>query len=152
MSKIPQTEEYLEAAQQETDRHRNEFIESLSPEDQNKFKVVEQAINLLQDNDIPFWLFPVLPFYENPTVSICWQYNGLGKIEIFGKDGKLTDEALERLQVRNATMLSSIYGFFANSFGTNNSDEKFSMFGRLVNDALNYVHKHILGSKNEAED
>lgn len=103
----PINAEHFEAQQVDANARRASFIESLSKEDQAKFKAIDKAIAILTKADIAFYMFTYLPFVENPRKNVMWQWNSVSEMGF--KDGKLDETFMSDV---NCSMLGSMYATF----------------------------------------
>lgn len=105
--------EQFEAVQQDKNSFRESFIDSLPAQDQDKFKIVEQASKMLVDAGINFYLFPDLPCPENPKKNVVWQWNSIFALAEKDEFGNVTPESEESQQRVQTLALYSIYKNFA---------------------------------------
>jgi hypothetical protein len=68
---IPLTEEYLEANQFYLDKRRYELVSKLTPEEQEAFKKMENAVEILVGTNRPF----VLSAAPTKDDRLFWQYH-----------------------------------------------------------------------------
>lgn len=108
----PLNQEHIEAKQDRADQYRRNFMNSLGLEDQNKFKVVDDACKILVDAGIVFYLFPFLPSAENPKVNSMWQWNSLDKIAI-NENGEIDKKLIGQA---NESLIFTVYNLYYPTF------------------------------------
>jgi hypothetical protein len=85
-AKIPQNEEHFEKYQDDVNKKRLEFINSLKKEDKKNFLLVEKVVAKLDKSNIPFMLL-VRPISE--PKGAAWQYYKFhGDVSQFSDEGK----------------------------------------------------------------
>lgn len=107
-------EEQFEATQADTNKYLEEFIKTLSEEDRNKFKAVEQAVKILLDAKVMAYVFPLLPYGNDKNKETVWQWNTimpLMKIE----DGKIEEASLKKNSLYHRALIYHFYGKFLTS-------------------------------------
>lgn len=134
----PQKEEYLEAEQQKTDNIRNKFLSSLSEEERKKFEIVDEVVNKLVENNIPFYLFPYLLDGNNSGKSSCWQWNSMTKLVKFEPNGSPTEESMQLVSRINASLMTILFWTITNYFTPRDTElkERFKIFIEYVGKCL----------------
>jgi hypothetical protein len=105
-----QNREEFNKLQEEADKIRNTDLAKLTPKEKKKFDAIDQAIKLLSDNNIPFYLFPILPHSESQGRGICYQYNNLAGF-VKSVDGKPTKTSSLWLSWFNHSFYYSLVNF-----------------------------------------
>jgi hypothetical protein len=85
MPEIPSRKEMQEMA----DKYRQSELDKMTEEERDKFALVEAALKVLTDNNIPTYLFVVMPNSEQKN-GVAYQYNNISHWhkEINGKQTK----------------------------------------------------------------
>lgn len=122
-------EEHFEAAQLDTNLKRENFIKSLPVEDQNKFYAVEKAAKLLMNNNVQFYLFPLLPCLYNKEKSFVWQWNSLSTLIKYNEAGRPIHNEL--VGIINQGLIYAIYNLFIPIMEGDIIDEKIMNFINL---------------------
>ena len=88
----------LDEVQMMVDVERKERISKLSPEDQNKFTIVERVLGELADAGIPAFLFAGLRHNEDiDEWSALYQYNTLPALLHHDENGNMDEESMLNL-------------------------------------------------------
>lgn len=85
--------------QDKINRERDVAIAEWSEEDKKKFQTVERVLKILNDADIPFWLFPLLPANKEENFlnnTRFWQFNNTQKY-LVSQDNEVTLKSQEHL-------------------------------------------------------
>lgn len=106
MNKIPLNQEHLEALQETVNKDRENFLKTLNEEELKKFKAVEQAVNILVENKVWFYLFPMLKTEINGhIIDAVWQWNSITEFTEYGENGKVLDESIKKNGHFHASMI-----------------------------------------------
>ena len=119
----PQIEEYIEAAQEDADKRRKKAVEKFSESDQQKILAIEQAVKILVDNKVLFYLIPYLPHPNHEGKEYCWQWNSLAKVLGFDEVGNLSSQSKETI---HNFFTSLIHYIDADLFGDCQTLEEFN--------------------------
>jgi hypothetical protein len=84
------TKKELEDKQQKINMENAAFIETLTGEDKLHFEAVEQAVKILSQAKVPFFMFPNLLTIRGKMVL---QYNNFGELNLYKEDGSVTKES-----------------------------------------------------------
>jgi len=106
----PSNQEHIEAAQASADTTREKIKSALGEGDLAKHKVVEDAVKILTDAGVMFYLFPEL--LDDKGAKITWQWNSLSRFVKFDDAGRPTEES-KRL---NGEFHDSLLGIFFHFF------------------------------------
>lgn len=82
MKTVKINQEQVEADQAQLNKKNDEFIASLSLEDQNKFNAIGDAMKILTDAGVQCWLHPFLPTSRS-TRDLMYQYNNFSEFAKF---------------------------------------------------------------------
>lgn len=117
-------EEQIEAIQQDANATRVSFVDTLPAEEQSKFAAVEKATQILVDAGVFFYLFPYLKIPQNPKIEGAWQWNSVGALLKFNKNGTLTDESANLNRDFQSSLLATVFKFFEKRQDIFNEDYK----------------------------
>ena len=136
--KTPSNQEHLEAAQSSTNKDRSDFLSTLSESDKAKFLAVEQAVQILVDHKILFYLFPYLPTRHG--VDGCWQWNSLLALAEFDNAGLTTKDSVKQLNEFGCSFAARTFNTILDSLLRGGSkvphDKQFEVFINFVNFSL----------------
>lgn len=104
-------QEHIEARQAEVTEKNRLLKEKMSPEDQAKFKIVEDAVADLESKGIVFYLFAWLPNPTSPDKNSMMQYNDLSTVVGFDEKGNIKQE----VAIINESLLYSTWNIFGQS-------------------------------------
>lgn len=137
-------EEHREALQNTLDEKNKEQLAQFNGKYDHKFKAVEQALQILSDNDIRCYIFASLPSLTCDEKEGVWQYNNHAKY-IEYKDGISTIQTKVKTGIFNTLFLGAVYTWLRQCIGT---DIPASILGQHVvsqyRQALNWLHNNIL--------
>ena len=144
--KILQNQEHLEAAQFEADKIRNECLKTMDETIQNRFKIISEVLEILSKNNIPCYLFPLLPHGKQSKKLTVWQYNNLESFSKFDLAGKTTKETIELWKIINEGLNTILYeGIYKKSM---NSPDLNSYFNFIVTCLKNH-YDYLFGDENK---
>lgn len=105
--------EHLEASVIDNAKKVEEITDKMGPEDRKKMEAVQNAIKLLNNNNVPFFLFPYINNPEYNNKPIAWKFDSLFKHLKFDKSGNLTEEDKKLLSdITSSFIYSVIVTFF----------------------------------------
>ena len=113
----PLNEEHINAAQSNADENRKKFLESLSPEDQRKFNLIEKCAETMAKEGVLFYLFPMLPSMQFPNKNQVWQWNSLTQAMSYDADGKITKDSLSVTKNFHEAFFAFLFNQFHTAFG-----------------------------------
>jgi hypothetical protein len=127
--------EQFEALQKDANQSRESFVDSLPEEQQKKFRAIEQAVKILVDNKVLFYLFPYLQHPKAKAgVMTSWQWHSIMELVELDKDDKITAEFNDKANDFISSALSSIYQTYTQGIKT--PEEKWNHFYEQLKAAL----------------
>ena len=163
-NKITTDGEILAARQKEVDADRTSMKSKLSPEDQLKHEVVEEAIDLLARHKIMAFIYADVPHIDTPKgIPSVHQYNTIANLAEYEEDGTYTEAWRKKMSLFNSCMWDGLFttitvqGSTAIKYGIDKLDwfdkEEFSkvmhFFDSFVLDCVNTYHKAFNAAKDE---
>lgn len=123
MNQIPINQEHLEALQETVNKDRENFIKTLNEEELKKFKAVEQAVNILVENKVWFYLFPMLKTeVGDHIIDAVWQWNSITTFTEYGENGKISEKSKKTNEYFHAAMIYQLITLMG-LFGSNGSKD-----------------------------
>lgn len=138
---IPPNQEHHEAAQENANAERAKFMASISEVDREKFAAIDKAVKILVDAKVLFYLFPLLPYQEDSSKEIVWQWNSLMANIKYDDIGKPTPESDEM----NIRYHNALFSAFYNQFYSKYEDKDF--YNTLIK--MSHLFSHCLGKQSE---
>lgn len=120
----PLNKEHFDAEQEEFDRIRTAFIEKLPPKGKKKFDAVSRAVAILNEEEILFFLYPMLPSEVFIGKEQVWQWNSLASKIIETPDGKMTTTNKEENKNFHSSLLTLIFQQFSPYVEGRDANEK----------------------------
>lgn len=114
-SKVPQNAEHFEANQMAVTKSLDIAIKNMSLEDRKKIEAVRQAVKILTDNDVIFYLFPYLnstPDAGFNNKPIMWQWNSIMNYFKYDEKGHLSKDDVEFIHDVNGAIMYAILATF----------------------------------------
>lgn len=156
----PKNQEHFEALQQTANNIKEEEISKLYEEEAVKFKAVEDAVKILVDNKIYFYLFP---FLHSPKLNkkVMWQYNSILKFAQFNESGIPTKESNKLTSIINSSMMSMIFNLvtdYQTDFDKIEPEKRFDARWKCFSEVLyqnlreNYNYMNDIEVKEENEN
>lgn len=98
--------EQLEAEQEYINRKNSEFRANLNPEQQEKYRATDEALQILSKAKVECYLFAYLPHYQTNGEEQMIQYNNF--LEVAEKvNGEPVPSFIERLQKLHESLIIS---------------------------------------------
>lgn len=143
MIKINQ--EQKEARVQAAEEKQKKLIEKLSPEDKEKFRVVEEAKQNFIKAGVPCIMFPMLP--SEYGVSAVWNYPCLEILEKYTPDGSdLTQESKDKILEYMDSLFSALFcTYVLSQIKSNTSEEK------ILSQASIFISDLMIAYQNECD-
>jgi|SRR5579864_1070519 len=154
----PQNQEHLEAIQHGTNQKRQKELDSMTEEQKHKFEVVEQAVKLLTDNGIFFYLLPML-YSSEEKKEVVWQWNSTVALAEFDEKGVVTKESADKNGLFHSCMMASLFHMFTDN-KIDETDktymeiqkEKWDYFGAFLYHCLFNAAQYRLGPIENSEN
>jgi len=143
--KYPHNQEHIEARQEHVNQQREAFVQSLPELYQKKFAAVEQAIKILIDNNVIFYLFPFLPISSDLDKFNFWEWSSLRECFQYDDKGVLSSDSKNFVMGADLTLQDVITQRFMNSFGLSTFEE----YDEFVRQASNFNYERLGGDKDE---
>lgn len=133
-------QEQFEAIQEDANKKRESFMDQLDEETKKQFDAVEQAVKILVDNKIYFYLFPYLP-HDQCSENVIWQWNSLAAISPKDKFGDIDKSFIPVSHKIHANLLHTVYHTIIGLAGLSKSPfkESYEYFGKTLYESLGYV-------------
>lgn len=133
----------------ETDERRNEIIQNLSKENQEKYKFVEDTLREFQKRNIPIYMFTTLPISDKEYDSQVIQYNNLVSLATYENDNFDTKSKL-MLHQMNVGMIIHLINIFLGASKTfkgsdMNLDELMVEIHHVLEFMNNAYYSHLIG-------
>lgn len=133
----PMKQEYIEAANDASNKELNELIKTFSDKDKKKVEIIMEAINLMKNNNIIFYLFPYLPSY-NPKENSLWTIHSFSKFIKYDKAGNLTEESRKLLVDINTNLQATLYNIFSSK-----QDGSFEQYAESIAYCCEYTNNRL---------
>jgi hypothetical protein len=109
--RIP-NQEQIEAEGAKLLEERNELIKNFAPEDQEKFRIVDEVVEKLKAAGIIYFLFPYLPTKQG--YNDFWQHNSFVELLAFDEKGAFQEKEISKI---NCAFLSAFFHTFQDVHG-----------------------------------
>ncbi len=138
-----QNQEHIEAIQDATNKRNDEFKVSLSEEDRNKFEAIEKCFDILRENNVSAFIFPILPTPEGKLS--CYQYNNALEFIKFTKSGQIEPESKRKLNIFNSLFIHCAF-IYTSEVALEGAAFTWDLFCRKVSDIIQKI-KNTLDHK-----
>jgi len=141
----PVNQEHLEAEQTSADITREKIKSSLGADDLARHKAVEDAVKILTDAGVKFYLFPELNNEEG--VKIVWQWNSLSHFLEFDDAGRPTDKSKRINREFHDSLLGVFFHFFKNLTRESEYARQLDRLPALFHHCMSKDYERVTGNK-----
>lgn len=133
--------EQADAYQAQINKNYKKFLKTLPAQEKEKFQTVEKVVKILEKSNIPFFLFPYLPWdvTGNGNNQFCmWQWNSNGELVELDENEKLTKKSNKILSEIHMGLIRAVFGAMTEGPQTTGLTkmQKLELFGEYLNTAL----------------